>query len=192
MSTTIIGFIAFFASLVLVGVLANKAKRSVVGWILLSFLITPFLCAIILYFISSSEDCKGWRGLPYIVATFALTAVFYGAIFFDFLPFESSNLNSVHVFEVASNASSGKVCILSFKENPYDYVAQVQNNTNKSIQNIEFRIIYYDKEGNQMHYTDTQCYESIDAKMTKMIHIHREIGTPRNYDKAEISIISYN
>jgi len=126
------------------------------------------------------------------VATFALTTVFYGSIFFDFLPLESSNLNSVHVFEVASNASSGKVCILSFKENSYDYVAQVQNNTNKSIQNIKFRIIYYDKEGNQMHYTDTQCYESIDAKMTKMIHIHREIETPRNYDKAEISIIAYN
>lgn len=181
--------IAYIIGFVLVGILANKANRNVVGWILLSFIISPILAALILYLINPSEEFKKKTGLIYLFVLIAITGLFVGSMFLS-----SSSLKShSNQLEIAKSSQSGSVCITSFEEGRRsDFKVQVQNNTDEEIKRIDFRVVYYDKDGNQIDYRDVSYPFSIDAHMTKTLEVHKDMDAPCEYGKATIKITDYS
>ena len=107
----------------------------------------------------------------------------------------SSCLSSLHkqTFRVAESSQTGDVCLLSFEEaNWIAYGAQVQNNTDFEIQHVAFRIIYYDKSGNQVDYDDVETHCSIDAHMTRMLTVNKLSTSQTDFDCAVVEITQFD
>lgn len=182
--------LAFFIAFILVGVLANKAGRSVAGWLLLSFVISPFIATLVLYFINPSKDVRGKNGIWYLVAII-FSIILFTSMFWH-LP--ASGMGSSHSpkYTVAASSQTGRVSITSFDYRNYEYEVQVHNGTAAAIKQMTFRIVYYDESGNQIDYSDQSRLETIDASMTKRVRLHKDLYTPNNFDRAEVQLKDYS
>lgn len=184
----ILAAISFIIGFVLVGILASKANRSVVGWILLSFLVSPLLASIVLYFTNPDEEFKKKKGLGYLALLILIIGLFVGAVVMN----TSSDSQSTQL-EIADSSQTGSVRITSFEDGSRsDFKVQVQNNTDEEIKRIDFRVVYYDKDGIQIDYHDVSCPFSIDAHMTKTLELHKNMDAPRKYGKATIQLTDYS
>lgn len=182
--------LAFIIAFILVGVLANKAGRSVIGWLLLSFLITPFIAALVLYFINPSPEVRGKNGIWYLVAII-FSFVLFSSMFWH-LPASSLGSSRSPKYTVAASSQTGRVSITSFDYRSYEYEVQVHNGTGAAIKQMTFRIVYYDKAGNQIDYCDKTSMETIDAGMTKRVCLIGDLSTPKNFARAEVQLKDYS
>lgn len=184
----ILAALSFIIGFVLVGILASKANRSVVGWILLSFLVSPLLASVVLYFTNPDEEFKKKKGLGYLALLILIIGLFVGAVVMN-----TSSDSQSNQLEIADSSQTGSVRITSFEDGSRsDFKVQVQNNTDEEIKRIDFRVVYYDKDGNQIDYHDVSCPFSIDAHMTKTLELHKNMDAPREYGKATIKITDYS
>ena len=184
----ILAALSFIIGFVLVGILASKANRSVVGWILLSFLVSPLLASLVLYFTNPDEEFKKKKGLGYLALLIFIIGLFVGAVVMN----TSSDSQSSQL-EIAESSQTGAVCITSFENNSsLDYKVQVQNNTDQEIKRVDFRIVYYDNDGHQIDYHDSSNPYSIDAHMTRTLIVHKDSDAPRKYGKATIQLTDYS
>lgn len=181
--------ISFFIALVLVGILAGKANRNVAGWVLLSFLITPFIAALILYLVNPDAEFKRKKGIAYIIILIAVIGLFIGSICH---PIVSLGARALKDYEISESSQKGAVCVISFSEQNWEYVVQVQNNSDYELKRIDFRIVYYDKNGNQIDYSDETSSCSIDANMTKTLKLDIDNDRPRDFGRVMIMITDYS
>lgn len=181
--------ISVFIGFVLVGILASKANRSVAGWILLSFLITPFIASLILYFINPSEEFKKNKGLAYLILLVLIIGLFVGSWYIFISSFNSHSSQ----LEIAESNQTETVRITSFEyDSSLYYKVQVQNNTDKEIKSVDFRVVYYDNNGFQIDYYDVTSYSSIDAHMTRTLDVRKDMDASRKKGRAIIKITDYS
>ena len=162
-----------------------------VGWLLLSFIISPLLAALILYLINPSKEFKKGPGLIYLIILFGLIALLVAGVMQIPDGFSGSG-SSKSTYEVSQSSQAGSVCLLSFGVESWEYTVQVQNNTDREIKRTDFRIIYYDQEGNQIDYRDKTSHEPVDAHMTKTVRLNKGIDVPKHFGKATIKITNYS
>lgn len=76
-------------------------------------------------------------------------------------------------FTLAQTTKESAVTMVSYDQSWTDYNATValKNNTNEEIENVEFRIIYFDTSGTQLDYKDFVKSVTIAPGLTKQIHI---------------------
>lgn len=182
---------AFLISLIMVGKLADKRGRSVVGWLCLSLLLTPFICAFVLLSTektdSRKKDLTTNQEGSYWVFTILCCAAFLVPFFFpsSFKWYDSAS----HADYELPRSSFESIYVRSFSCYSDKYEIIVENDSYKDITNVTFRVTYY-KDNKQIDYHDYVYGSVIEKNMTKTCLFERGGEFPYKYDKVEIEIIA--
>lgn len=182
--------VAIIIGLIMVGTLADKRGRSVVGWLCLSLLLTPFVCAVILLSTDKidvqKEDLTVNQNGRYWIFVLLLFALFLTPLFIPSW-FEWYN-SAAHADYLLPSNSYESVYIRSFSCHSDKYEAIVENSSYHDIANLTFRVTYYEG-GTQIDYHDYLYESTIEKGMTKTCLFERGEEYPHKYDKVEIHII---
>ncbi len=186
--------LAFCLGLVFVGTLAEKRGRNVIGWICLSFLITPYLSLVILLLTdkldSKKKDLTVNQEGRYWFAAILGCALFLTPLFLPSI-YKWHNDSYRADYVMIEGSSYNDVTIHSFTYRFGKFEARVHNDTEYNVEDLVFRVTYYNSRGEQIDYCDYPYHFVIEKDMSKTCQFERGDEYPRAYDKAEIKVLQY-